>query len=93
MVVTDDMVHARQSLVHIFLQTLQVLCLFVHRDDGVLQLHQTTLEGRKDGNLRPEKQRSDGDGCWSFRDLSTTLETIFMRTFMKIEEGEMEIIV
>lgn len=51
MVVTDDVVHAGQGLVHVLLQTLQVLCLFVDRDDGVLQLHQATLERRQDGDL------------------------------------------
>lgn len=50
-VVTDDVVHAGQSLVHVLLQTLQILCLFVDWDDGVLQLHQATLERRQDGDL------------------------------------------
>lgn len=51
-VVTDDMIHAGQSFVHVLLQSLQVLRLFVDRDDGVLQLHQTALERRQDGDLR-----------------------------------------
>lgn len=51
MVVADDVVHAGQSLVHVLLQTLQILCLFVDRDDGVLQLHQATLERGQDGDL------------------------------------------
>lgn len=48
MVVTDDVIQAGQSLLHILLQALQVLCLFVDRDDGVLQLHQTALKGGED---------------------------------------------
>lgn len=75
------MVHAGQCLVHVFLQTLQVLRLFVHRDDGVLQLHQTTLEGRQDRNLRPEQQRSEGEGCCGDHDLSTTLKIILKKRF------------
>lgn len=51
-VVTDDVIHAGQSLVHVLLQTLQVLRLFVHWDDGVLQLHQATLERGQDGHLQ-----------------------------------------
>lgn len=62
-VITDDVIHAGQGLVHVFLQTLQVLCLFVYRDDGVFQLHQTALEGRQDRNLRTEQQGSEvGEG-------------------------------
>lgn len=48
MVVTDDMIQAGQGLLHILLQALQVLCLLVDRDDGVLQLHQTALKGGED---------------------------------------------
>lgn len=51
-VVADDVVHARQGLVHVLLQTLQILRLLVDGDDGVLQLHQAALEGRQDGDLR-----------------------------------------
>lgn len=51
MVVADDMVHAGQRLVNIVLQPLQVLCLFVHWDDGVLQLHQPTFKRWQDGHL------------------------------------------
>lgn len=47
-VVTDDVIQAGQGLLHILLQALQVLCLFVDRDDGVLQLHQTALKGGED---------------------------------------------
>lgn len=91
MVITNDVVHAGQSLVHVFLQTLQVLRLFVHRDDGVLQLHQTTFEGRQDGNLRPEQQRSEGEGCCDDCDLCTTLKIRFEKKLMKIKEGEIKI--
>lgn len=44
-VVTDDMVQAGQGLLHVLLQALQILCLFVDRDDGVLQFHQTAFKG------------------------------------------------
>lgn len=54
MVVADDMVQAGQGLLNVLLQPLQVLCLLVHGDDGVLQLHQAALEGRQDGHLRGE---------------------------------------
>lgn len=47
-VVTDDVIQAGQGLLHILLQALQVLCLFMDRDDGVLQLHQTALKGGED---------------------------------------------
>lgn len=57
-VVADDVVHAGQSLVHVLLQTLQILCLFVDRDDGVLQLHQATLERGQDGDLHRARTRS-----------------------------------
>lgn len=59
MVVTDDVIHAGQSFVHVLLQPLQVLCLFVDRDDGVLKLHQTALKRRQDGDLR-EGERFKG---------------------------------
>lgn len=45
MVVADNVVQTGQSLLNILLQPLQVLRLFVHRDDGVLQLHKATLKG------------------------------------------------
>lgn len=51
-VVADDVVQAGQSLLNVLLQPLQVLCLLVHRDDGVLQLHQAALKGRQDRHLR-----------------------------------------
>lgn len=54
MVVADDMVHTGQGLVHVLLQPLQVLRLLVDGDDGVFQLHQTTLKGRQDGDLGGE---------------------------------------
>lgn len=60
-VVADDVVQAGEGLLHVLLQPLQVLCLLVHRDDGVLQLHQAALEGRQDGHLqgdtRPQVSR------------------------------------
>lgn len=55
-VVADDVVHAGQGFVHVLLQPLQVLRLFVDRDDGVLQLHQTALKRRQDGNLWTGRQ-------------------------------------
>lgn len=45
MVIADDMVQAGESLLNILLQPLQVLCLLVHRDDRVLQLHKAALKG------------------------------------------------
>lgn len=48
MVVTDDVIQAGQGLLHVLLQALQVLCLFMDRDDGVLQLHQAALKGGQD---------------------------------------------
>lgn len=56
MVVTDDMIQAGQGLLHILLQALQVLRLFVDRDDGVLQLHQTTFKGGEDRNLHTKRE-------------------------------------
>lgn len=58
MVVADDVIHARQSFVHVLLQPLQVFRLLVNRDDGVLQLHQAALERRQDGDLLGKKYRS-----------------------------------
>lgn len=55
MVVANDMVHAGQRLVNIVLQPLQVLCLFVHWDDGVLQLHQSTFKWRQNGHLSSKR--------------------------------------
>lgn len=55
MVVADDVIHARQSFVHVLLQPLQVFRLLVNRDDGVLQLHQAALERRQDGDLLGKK--------------------------------------
>lgn len=48
MVVADDVIQAGEGLLHVLLQTLQVLCLLVDRDDGVLQLHQAALKGGED---------------------------------------------
>lgn len=56
MVVTDDVVQAVKSFVHVLLQSLQVLRLLVDWDDGVLQLHQAALERGQDGNLRGQEQ-------------------------------------
>lgn len=44
-VVTDDMIQAGQGLLHVLLQALQILCLFMDRDDRVLQFHQTAFKG------------------------------------------------
>lgn len=57
MVVTDDMIQAGQGLLHVLLQALQVLCLFMDRDDRVLQLHQTTFKGGEDRNLHAKRER------------------------------------
>lgn len=56
MVVTDDVIQAGQGLLHILLQALQVLRLFVDGDDGVLQLHQTTFKGGEDRNLHAKRE-------------------------------------
>lgn len=44
-VVTDDVIQAGQGLLHVLLQALQILCLFVDWDDRVLQFHQTAFKG------------------------------------------------
>lgn len=56
MVVTDDMIQAGEGLLHVLLQALQVLCLFMDRDDRVLQLHQTTFKGGEDRNLHAKRE-------------------------------------
>lgn len=54
MVVANDVVQTGQRLLNILLQPLQVLRLFVHGDDGILQLHEATLKGRQDRHLQGE---------------------------------------